>query len=210
MQKAGKTRKALSLIDTIIAIGIFALGIQAFTLVFIKVWNNNAFIVEEGEASLIASRMVNEAVKNIRKARQGDNGAYPVQSGDDYNLNLYIDFDNDGLTERVHYFLENETFKVGITKPSGNPPVYPLGDQEVRNLANYVINDFLDQPVFSYYNRDYPGDLAGNPLEVPINPGDVRLVKIKLFVNIRANKAPDHINIESIAELRNLNDYAQF
>lgn len=202
--------RGMSLIDMIIAIGIFALGMQVFTLVFIKVWNSNSFIVEEGEASMIASRMVNEAVKNIRKARQADNGAYPIQSGDSRNFTIFLDIDDDGTTERVHYFLEGETFKVGITKPSGTPPVYPSGDQEVRSLTNYVINDFLEEPVFYYYNASYPGDSGNNPLNTPIVPGEVRLVKIHLFVNIKANKAPDHISIESVAELRNLNDYDQF
>jgi hypothetical protein len=203
-------KRGLSLIDMIIAIGIFAFGMQVFTLVLIKVWNNNSFIVEEGETSMIASRMVNETVRNIRKARQADNGSYPVRSGDDYNFTLYLDLDNDGNTERVHYFLEDEIFKVGITNPTGTPAIYAEGDQEIRNLTNYVVNDYLNEPVFTYYNQDYPGGAGENPLDTPINPGDVRLVKVHLFINIRADKAPDHISIESVAELRNLNDYAQF
>lgn len=206
-----KKNRAMSLIDMIIAIAIFAMGMQVFTLVFIKVWNNNSFIVEEGEASMIASRMVDETVRNIRKVRQPDNGAFPVVSGDEYNFTAFLDIDDDGTTEKVHYFLENEVFKVGITKPDSSvPPVYASGDAEVKNLAQPVINVFLGEPVFSYYNKNYPGDLSNNPLPIPLNPSLVRLVKVHLFVNIKPNKAPDHTSIESVAELRNLNDYNEF
>lgn len=211
MRLIGKKFPAMSLIDMVIAIGIFAMGLQVFTLVFIKVWNNNSFIIEEGEASLIASRMVDETVANIRKVRQPDNGAYPIESGDSYNFTAFLDIDDDGVTERVHYFLEDETFRVGISEPDSSiPPIYPSSDQEVKVMASSVINNFLGEPVFSYYNHDYPGDLVNNPLAIPVDPSLVRLVKVHLFVNIKPNRAPDHTSIESVAELRNLNDYDEF
>jgi len=205
-----KRKKGMSIIDAIVAIAIFTFGMQAFVLVFVKVWNSNSFILEEGEASMAASRVVNEIIKEIRKTKQADNGDYPIESGDSFNLTVFLDVDNDNVTERVHYFLEDESIKVGITEPEGTPPIYPAGDQTIKTMASYIINDYLSQPIFYYYNSDYPGDEENNPLAVPIYPEQVRLVRIHLYVNIKPDKAPDHINIESVAELRNLNDYNDF
>lgn len=200
----------MSIIDMIVAITIFALGMQVFTLVFIKIWNSNSFIIEEGEASLIASRAVNSVAKNIRKTRQADNGDYPIESADENDLKIFLDIDNDGTTERVHYFLDGEEFKVGVTDPSGDPPSYPADDQEITTLSSSVINEYLSQPVFQYYNSSYPGDSENNPLSTPASVENIRLVNIHFYVNITPDKAPDHINIESMAEFRNLNEYDDF
>lgn len=210
MWKKKRKKIGMSLIDMIIAIAIFALGMQVFTLVFVKIWSSNSFILEEGEASLIASRAVNSVAKNIRKTKQADNGDYPIESADQNDLKVFLDFDNDGITERVHYYLEGEEFKVGVTKPSGTPPIYPSEDQSVVVLASSVINNILSEPVFHYYNADYPGDLTNNPLPYPASIENIRLASIHFYVNIKPDHAPDHINIESMAEFRNLNDYDNF
>ncbi len=205
-----KNKKAMSLIEAILAIGIFALGIQVFSLVFIKIWKANSFIVQEGEVSLVASRTISETVRNLRKIRQADDGSFPIKSGDAYNLTVFFDFDNDGTTERVHYFLENEEFKLGLTKPSETPIVYPAGDQEIRVLTSSVVNNLLGEPIFSYYNKNYPGDLSNNPLPIPLDVSNARLVRIHLFVNTNPNKNSDYVSIESMVEFRNINDYAQY
>lgn len=199
----------MSLVEVIMAIGIFVIGIAGFTALFASSWRSNSFVLEEGEASFKASRAVNSIIKDLRKVRQADNGAYPVQSGDGFNLTVFIDIDNDGVTERVHYFLDqaNDLIKRGVTEPSVSPATYPSGDQTVTTVMDYVINSDA-QPIFYYYNKNYPGDLANNPLATPVSVGEVRLVKVHLMVNINPLKAPDNINIESFAELRNINSYA--
>jgi hypothetical protein len=107
----------------------------------------------------------------------------------------------------VHYFLEGNTLKQGVSEPiAGTPITYPAGDDTVTTLATSVINA-ANQPVFSYYNKDYPGDTVNNPLETPLAVEEARLIKVHLLMNIDPLKAPDNINIESFAELRNLNDY---
>ena len=199
-------KKGITLIEVLVSLAIFTLGLHAAALIFVKIWKANSFILEEGEASMAASKVVNDTVKNLRKIQQADNGEYPIKSGNSFSLVAYSDIDNDDTVERVHYFLEDEKFKLGIAEPSGTPPVYPTNDQQIKTLASYVTNT-NSQPVFEYYNELYPGDLSNNPMAVPVSVNNVRLVKVKLVVNIKPISAPDNINIESYAELRNLNDY---
>lgn len=198
----------MSLVEMLMAIFILLIGLEGVSLLFVNSWKMNRFVLETGNASLMASRTVSVIVRDIRMARQADNGDYPIESGTDDDLQVYIDIDGDGVTERVHYYLLNGSFYRGVTEPSATLPIsYPAGDQTTSLLAEYISNTPAD-PVFYYYNDDYPSDLANNPLSTPVSIHQVRLIKVHLLVNIDPIRAPNNINVESFAELRNLNNYA--
>lgn len=201
--------KAMTLVEVLVAIAIMLIAMEGFTLLFVKSWSANKFILEEGLASAAASRATNKIITQLRSVRQADNGDFPVESGSDFDLKVYIDIDDDGVTERVHYFLDLATdqLKVGVTNPVGTTPItYPESDDTVSILTNYVVNENAN-PVFYYYNKNYPGDTVNNPLAIPINIEDVRLIRVHLMVNIDPIRAPNNINIESFADLRNLKTY---
>ena len=75
-----KIKKGMTLIEALIAISIFTIGIAGFSLLFIKAWQSNSYTFEMGRSSLALSQGVNEIVGYLRKARQGDDGSYPVKS----------------------------------------------------------------------------------------------------------------------------------
>lgn len=193
-----ENKKGISLIEAIIAIAIFTIGIEGFSLLFIKTWKQNSFIIEKGTASMAASQGVQKTVDVIRKARQADNGAYPIVSADENDLVIYSDIDKDGVTERVHYYLSNETLKAGITDPAGTPPAYPPEDQTVNNVANYIVN--TSTPVFSYYDSD------NNLLTAPANVNNVRMVKIHLETNANPAHFSNNVDFQSFATIRNLKE----
>lgn len=195
----------MTLVEVIVTIFIMTIGMAGFSMLFIRSWNLNRFILETGIASAAASRGVDGIVSDLRKVRQGDDGSYPIVSGDSFDLVAFLDVDNDGKTERVHYYLQNGLLKRGVTEPSATQPVtYATGDQTVTTIATYVANT-ADKPIFFYYNDNYPGDTVNNPLHTPIAIQDARLVKVRLIVNINPNRAPEETTIESFAEFRNLN-----
>lgn len=201
--------KAMTLVEVLATIAIMLITMEGFTLLLVKSWSTNKFIIEEGLASAAASRATNKIITKLRSVRQADNGDFPVESGDDFDLKVYIDIDDDDVTERVHYFLDlnADQLKVGITDPVGTTPIsYPADDDTVSVLTNYVVNEDTN-PVFYYYNKNYPGDQVNNPLATPINVEDARLVRVHLLVNIDPVRAPNNINIESFADLRNLENY---
>ena len=202
-----QTLKAMTLVELMVSIAIMLIAMEGFTLLFLKSWDTNKFIVEEGLASAAASHATNRIIRELRHVRQADNGDYPVESGSDFDLKVYLNIDDDTATERVHYFLDLDTdqMKVGITNPTGSAPVsYPAADDSVSVLTNYVVNENTD-PVFYYYNQNYPGDTVNNPIASPAAVDQIRLIRVHLFVNINPVHAPDNINIESFADLRNLN-----
>ena len=197
----------MTLVEVMVAIAIMLIAMEGFTLLFLKSWDTNKFILEEGMASAAASRATGKIVSQLRSTRQADNGDYPIESADDFDFKVYMDIDKDGVTERVHYFLDQaaDQLKVGVTDPvAGTPVSYPAADDTVSVLANYVVNDNAN-PVFYYYNENFPGDTVNNPIATPAAIDQIRLVRVHLFVNINPVHAPDNINIESFSDLRNLN-----
>ena len=197
----------MTLVEVLVAISIMLIAMEGFTLLFLKSWDTNKFILEEGMASAAASRATSKIVSQLRSIRQADNGDYPIESADDFDFKVYVDIDKDGVTERVHYFLDQaaDQLKVGVTNPvAGTPVSYPAADDTVSILANYVVNEAVN-PVFYYYNQNYPGDAVNNPINTPAAIDQIRLVRVHLYVNINPVHAPDNINIESFVDLRNLN-----
>lgn len=201
----GKTLLGMTLVEALVAISILVIGMNGLALLFLTSWRQNGFILELGVASAAASRATDAVASDIRKTRQADDGDYPVESGDDFDVILYIDIDDDDVTERVHYFLDNRQLKRGVTEPTAPPlPTYPSGDQTVTVLANDIDNE-ASEPVFFYYSASAPT----TPLATPVDPGQVRIVGVRIFVNLYPNRAPEDVSIESVAELRNLNYYVQ-
>jgi len=195
----------MTLVEVLVSIFILTIGMGGFAMLFLRSWQTNRFILETGIASATASRAVTHTVADLRKIRQGDDGSYPIVSGGANSLTVFLDIDDDGKTERVHYYLQNGLFKQGVTKPSsGLPATYPSGDQAVTTITSYVANTSSD-PVFSYYNDNYPGDTVNNPLTTPVSIQIPRLVKIRLIININPNRAPETTTIESTVAFRNLN-----
>jgi len=207
MKKAKKNHSGISLIEMLVAISIFTIGILGFTLLFSKSWQSNSYILEMGQSSFTVSQGLDKMVAYLRKVRQADDGSYPIKSADDNDLVVYSDYDSDGITERLHFYFNNGKIMMGATKPNGGTPnSYPADDQSNVTLAEHIVNN-AGTPVFYYYNQNYPGDVANNPLNTPAAISEVRLIKVLLEININPNRAPDNINMESFAEMRNLNDY---
>lgn len=207
--KSPRSLKAMTLIELLVAISVALIAMEGFTYLFIKTWDTNKFVLEEGMASAAASRATNKIVIQLRAVQQADNGDYPIESADDFDLVFYCDVDDDGVVERVHYFLDqaNDQLNMGVSNPiAGNPITYPVSDDTVTVVTSYVVNE-SDDPTFYYYNDDYPGDTVNNPLSTPTNVGDIQMIRVHLYVNINPVHAPDNINIESFVDLRNLHDY---
>ena len=200
----------MSLVEMLVAIAIFTIGIEGFVLLFSKSWSQNAYTIEMGQTAMATSEGVNQMVRYIREVRQSDNGSYPVQLADDDELVVFSDYDRDNDAERLHFYLSNGTLFMGIREPSsGFPITYAAGDGETQTIASNIVNE-VSNPIFAYYDANYPEDSVNNPVATPATAPDVRLVRITIHMNIDPNRAPDNVQIQSFAEMRNLNDHDRF
>jgi prepilin-type N-terminal cleavage/methylation domain-containing protein len=200
-----KNKKGMSLVELLITISIFTIGIAGFSLLMLNSWRLNSFVLESGQATNEANRAIDIISKDLRKARPGDNGEYPIKQGENFDLTFYANVDDDPEVERIHYFLDNsENLKRGVTQPLATIPVtYPSGDDSVQTIARYIVNKTSSEPIFFYYDKNYPDSSA---LTTPITLTEARLIRIHLWVNIKPITAPENVNLESFVEVRNLNE----
>ncbi len=201
-----KNKKGLTLIETVMSIVILVVGIAGFSLLFSRTWRLNSYTLEMGQSSMAVSVGLNKMVRYIREAEQGDNGAYAIVLAKDNELTIYSDYNSNGKMERLHFYKSGENILMGITEPTSSiPKTYPAGDSQTVTIASKIVNND-STPIFYYYNKNYPGDTTNNPVATPAAVSDVRLVKIYLKININPHRVPDSVEMQSFAELRNLND----
>jgi len=194
----------MTLVEMLIAMGIMTIIMLGTSLFVIHIWKSNKFTVQSGIATLIASQGVENIIGVIRNARQSDNGSYPIVSATANDLVLYGDFEKDGVTEKLHYYLDSGVLYVGVTEPTTDvPPVYPAGDQSTQIIADNVANTGLEN-VFTYYDINN-ADIGSSP-----DIFDIKMVKVFLSVDIDPSHSPDPIDFESYASIRNLSEYDRF
>lgn len=192
MIKCEINRKGFSLVETLIVASIFViLGLAIANFgrhIFRQNYTVSKNLVTEGEAKMALSKLVSE----LRRAQPASTGAYPLEVVTATEIIFYSDIDNDGLRERLHYWLDSRSLKRGITRPTGQPYTYNLNNESVGVAVNEVVS--VSGIVFSYYDDNYSGLASSSPLSLPVDVYTVRLVKI------------DFGNLSSQVMLRNLKD----
>jgi prepilin-type N-terminal cleavage/methylation domain-containing protein len=188
-------KNGFTLIEAIIAILIFSLGVGAILNLALNLYRTHTFAFQQSLAISEAKKGIETMVKEIREAREGDDGSYIIERADDYEFIFFSDIDDDGATERVRYFLDGTDFKKGVIKPEGWPTKYPSENERITIITSHVVNL---PPIFHYYDGE------GNELPAPARLKDTKLMKVYLVVNIDPQRAPQDFTLESYVQLRNL------
>lgn len=194
--------KGFTLVELLIAMGIFSLVITGATWFVIHGLRYNSIIGEQLSTQNEGRKAVQNFVSDIRRAEESSLGAYAIAEAGDYEIIFYANVDDDNAKERVHYWLDNGTLKRSITNPSGNPLSYPSEDESVVELAHSVVNYEKGVPVFLYFDENYTG--VESSLVQPVTIVDVRLVKIQLELEKDPDKTPVPLHVESLGQIRNL------
>lgn len=97
--------KSFTLIETIVTIVIFTLAMGAASGFILMAYRTQSYTWQQSLAISEARGGIETMVKEIREARQGDDGSYPIELAGDKEFIFYSDIDRDGKTERVRYFL---------------------------------------------------------------------------------------------------------
>ncbi|QQS61004.1 MAG: prepilin-type N-terminal cleavage/methylation domain-containing protein [Candidatus Moraniibacteriota bacterium] len=196
-----KTKKGMTLIEVIVAIGVFSIGMGLAVLLFVQSWNMYKISFSTGSMQFVASNGVQRIIDSIRNAQRSENGSYPIVSVDENEIILYSNVDDDEEIEKIRFFYSGSGIVREVRNSVfGTPPQYPAGYEISEEIIPYVINT-ADTPLFSYYNNE------NEKLTEPISLIDVKMVKVDLYVDENINRDPESINIESFASIRNLSQY---
>lgn len=196
-------KRGMTLIELMVAIVIMSLVMTASPVLYMKILQSQRFVIEENTARSVASQGVSRVSKVLWKARQSDHGSFPITLAQKNEIIVYSNVDEDSQTERVHFYLTGNSLMMGVRNPDMNtsPPTYASGDEFATEITPYAINSSQDIPVFTYFDGN------NNELAYPANQGAVRMVKIRLYINIEPMRQPESVNVEEIVSIRNLNEY---
>lgn len=195
-------KKGFSLIEIIVLIAIFAIIMAALSMFIFRTYRAYSYNLQQVVAINEARRGIETMIKEIREAKYGEDGSYPISEAGDFNFIFYGNIDQDSAAERIRYFLEGTEFKKGVVEPTGDPPQYELSGETVSALSFYVQNGAT--PVFAYYNGDWPGDTVNNPLPTLTRLTDTKLMHVYLKINVDPARPPDDFILESDTQIRNL------
>jgi prepilin-type N-terminal cleavage/methylation domain-containing protein len=98
-------KSGFTIIETLVAIAVFGLMMSVVAAAIVMIYRTQGYAMEQSTAVNEARRGVDIMAKEVRQARYGENGAYPIEKGAGKEFIFYSDVDNDGQTERVRYYL---------------------------------------------------------------------------------------------------------
>jgi len=202
-EKSIQHQKGFSLAEVLVVIFAFSFAIVTLSNFIISSYHAYNYSFQQIAAINEARRGVEIMVKEIREAKSGDDGSYPLVQAGDLQFIFYSDIDRDAITERVRYFLDGSNLKKGVVKSSGDPPQYVLSTETVSVLSQYVRNA-ASTPIFTYYNGDWPADTTNNPLPTLTRLSETKLMHVDLIINVDLNRLPDNFELGSDAQIRNL------
>lgn len=137
----------------------------------------------------------------VRAAAPSETGSFAIASASTTQLTFYTDSDNDGIVERIRYYIQGNQLRKGTLRPTGSPLAY-TGTESTRTLVRNVIA--TTTPVFSYYNSTYAG--TSTALVQPVTLSAVRLIKMTLVVDDDTTQAPPPVESTTQVTVRTLKD----
>lgn len=202
MRKIFLTKKGVTLVELLVTISIITVIGFLVSNFQRDVFSLNSSLQSSLSAQLDGRKIVKNMVGELRSASPSSLGAYPIVSIGTSTITFYSDTNNDGLKEKVRYYLDAPTKKLkkGVITPSGSPLTYS-GSEELSIVINDVVNG-TSTPIFTYYDSNYTGTTS--PLTYPIDTLAVRLVKVNVIIDKDPNRSPVPITVSSQVSIRNL------
>ncbi len=199
-----KSYKAgFSLAELIISIAIITMLTVTITTFQKDVFSLNYALQGNLNAQIDARHVVKIIVTELREAGPSALGAYPVSLASSTGITFYSDVDNDGIKDRVRYFLNGTTIQRGVISPTGSPLVYNVANEKLTTIiSGFVASSTL--PLFQYYPSGYAGTTT--PMTIPVDLSTIRLVKVTVIIDKDPNKSPAKVIVTSQVTLRNLKD----
>lgn len=97
--------KSFTLIETLVTIAIFTLAMLVTVGFIVMAYRVRGYAWQQSRAIQEARKGIEIMVREIREAKEGDDGSYPIELASNKEFIFYSDIDKDGATERVRYFL---------------------------------------------------------------------------------------------------------
>ncbi len=197
-------QKGFTFLEVLISLGIVLFILAAFIGVQIMVRKSYQFSFNTHVTVDHANAVAQQMVKVVRTTQPGDDGSFMLDTLDDQELIVYSNIDNDVEVERVRYFIEDNSLRQGVIEPSGFPIEYLVENEQVKTLTEHVQNEA--EPLFYYYNGDWPEDEVNNPLSSEARLANTRFVQFNILINSDPERAEAEFVLSPTVNIRNLKE----
>lgn len=188
------------MIELTVATFVFSIAVAVLAQMFILFVNNYAFSFEQNLTISEVKVAFAEIRSELREIRTSENGAHPLFVANDHEIGFYADIDDDGRIERVRYYLSGTDFFKAVLEPNDTQDKYS-GSEEVRLISDIVVNQ--DNPIFYYYDGNWPGDTTNNPLTAGDRLLNTRMVEAEVEINTATGQQQNFV-VSTKTMLRNL------
>lgn len=201
MQKERKQKvvdRGFTLIEVVIAIGIFTMLMLAVSMLFVFLYRQQSTSVAMIQRTDSLNRVVDTMAKEFRESSRGAKGDFALVIANTNQITFFDDIDSDGLTEKISYYLNGTSLTKSVIEPGadllyGGTAVITVVLTDVRNGGT---------PIFTYYDKNYTG--TQSPMSSPVEVVKVKLVGLSLTVNSVNSLNSYPLHIETKIERRNL------
>ncbi len=201
--KIKNLKNGFTLVETLVALGIFLMVSWLLSSFLSSIFSTNANLSNSLNAQFDMRQSLKKMTRELREASPSSLGSYPIALAGTSSLTFYSNVDNDTHKERIRYFVQNGDLKRGVLKPSGNPLIYNSANENVETLVKNISNS-TSTPIFDYFDNTYTG--SSDPLVLPANISDIRLVRITIQIEKDPNRSPVPITAITQVMIRNLKD----
>ncbi len=164
-----------SVIEIIVNLAIFVSIVATIGFLSQYLASGGLFLSRGLESHRDFQQALGDMSSELRSTRQSSVGSYPIAAAGTSSVAFYSDIYQNGVFERVRYFLENGALKKGVIEPTGNPLVYNPADEEILLLASGVEQSAAG--IFYYYGEN------GSLLSFPVDVAAIRMVEVSATVN---------------------------
>ena len=195
------SNRGFTLIEMLIAVAILAIMAVAVSAFFISLYKEQGSDIARIKRIDTAGRVIETMSSEIRKMNRAENGIFPLEIIQEQTLVFYSDVDNDGLTERIEYFLNGTALERKSIEPGDNLDY--SGTETAAVIAGGIRNG--TEPIFKYYDENYTG--SEDPLPEPINVTSVKIIEIILDINADEKHLSSPLCVETKIHPRNLKNF---
>ncbi|HEY4480242.1 MAG TPA: type II secretion system protein [Candidatus Paceibacterota bacterium] len=194
--------KGFTLLEIVIVIAIASAIFMAVFYFGESIFSWNSASQKNLSAQSDARKILKTITRELRSASPSSLGAYPLSQAGASSVTFFSNVDDEPDKEQIRYFLDGNELKRGVIKPSGFPLTYNPANENLSTLIRDINNGL--NPVFEYFDSTYTG--ASDPLLQPVQPTQVRLVRITVYIEKDPNKSLGPVVATSQVFLRNLKD----
>jgi hypothetical protein len=207
--KRRKSERGLTLIESIVGVGILVLLLGAVILFHRTVIMSTQIAQTNLTIHQQVRRTLSTLTLELRAAKPSASGSYPIESAGTSSIVFYSDIDATTDVERIRYYLATstagssvyDTIRKGVIKPVGT--TYPTANETTSVIARYVRNA-SSTPLFTYFNSNYAG--TSSPLGLPVNIPSIRHVRMDIRVEERAGRGTTSRSYMTHVSVRQLKD----